>query len=244
MHTRLSYLRRFAWWHDGPATTVTTSDLVTFLASSAWSTETRRAFRSTVRVFFRWAHRHRGYAENPAEDLPAIRPHVPIPRAASDATVEAALALADERTALMIRLAAFMGLRRAEVAQVHSRDVVSDKAGLSLVVHGKGRRQRVVPVPPDLATDLRGFTGWLFPSMMGGHLSEATVGELVGQCLPAGVTMHCLRHRFATKCYGASSDLIATQTLLGHSKPETTRRYVKFDDSGLRGVVDAAASLA
>nr|WP_277612312.1 tyrosine-type recombinase/integrase [Dietzia sp. SLG310A2-38A2] len=215
------------------------------MASSSWSTETRRAFRSTVRVFFRWAHKHRGYRENPADDLPPIRPHVPIPRAASDETVEAALTLADPRTDLMIRLAAFMGLRRAEVAQVHSRDVLTDEAGqLSLVVHGKGRRQRVVPVPGDLVPDLGAFTGWLFPSVMGGHLSESSVGDLVGDCLPAGVTMHCLRHRFATKCYTASSDLIATQTLLGHSKPETTRRYVKFDDSGLRGVVDAAASLA
>jgi integrase/recombinase XerC len=50
-----------------------------------------------------------------------------------------------------------------------------------------------------------------------------------------------LRHRFATVCYAGERDLLAVQTLLGHSKPETTRQYVLIPDKSLRAAVAWAA---
>lgn len=56
--------------------------------------------------------------------------------------------------------------------------------------------------------------------------------------LPGHWTAHTLRHRFATEAYRRSHDLLLVQTLMGHSKPETTAMYVGLDTARARTVVD------
>lgn len=143
----------------------------------------------------------------------------------------------------MLRLAAEAGLRRAEIARIHSRDLVDDLLGWSLVVHGKGGRERVVPLPVPLALELRGYgPGYVFPGADRGHLSARWVGKLVSRALPRPWTTHTLRHRFATRAYQLERDLLAVQTLLGHASPVTTQRYVAQDEARLRATVLGVAS--
>ena len=73
-----------------------------------------------------------------------------VPRPAPDLVIRAALAAADDRTRLMILLAVLAGLRRAEIAGLHT----SDYAGGVLTVRGKGGRTRMVPAHPLLAARL------------------------------------------------------------------------------------------
>ncbi len=89
----------------------------------------------------------------------------------------------------MLRLAAECGLRRAEVAQVHTRDLVDVGGITQLVVKGKGGKRRVMPVSSSLAELLcqgaAGHTpgaparGWLFPNGVGGRLTDDHIGGLV-----------------------------------------------------------------
>jgi len=51
---------------------------------------------------------------------------------------------------------------------------------------------------------------------------------------------HTLRHRYASRAYAGTRDLRAVQTLLGHSKPETTLRYTAIPDGGLQAAAAAA----
>jgi integrase len=81
----------------------------------------------------------------------------------------------------MIRLGAECGLRRAEIAQVNSRDVMDDLLGRSLIVHGKGDKQRIVPLPDDLADSIETCHGWLFT----GRWSGTRRGELHRQACGA-----------------------------------------------------------
>lgn len=142
----------------------------------------------------------------------------------------------------MLRLSAEAGLRRGEVAQVHTRDLVEDLDGWSLRVHGKGGRERVVPLPAALAVELRRLpAGWAFPGDCGGHLSPRWVGTVVARLLPAGYTMHTLRHRFATRAHDVDGDLCVVQELLGHANINTTRAYVAVDRRKLRRTVESAA---
>jgi integrase/recombinase XerC len=84
--------------------------------------------------------------------------------------------------------------------------------------------------------------GWLFPAWpAGGHLTAHYVGKLVAAALPAGWSMHKLRHRFATRAYRASGNLRAVQTLLGHSSVATTERYAAVDDDEVPAAMMAAA---
>jgi len=139
----------------------------------------------------------------------------------------------------MIRLANELGLRRAEVAQVRPEtDVVRDLVGWSLIVHGKGAKKRVLPLPDGLAAQLRAAPpGHLFPSPKGGHITPHWVGVLVSQALADGTTMHQLRHLCATEVHEQTHDVRLVQTLLGHSSLATTQRYIAVEDSKVRKAI-------
>lgn len=70
----------------------------------------------------------------------------------------------------MLRLAAEAGLRRAETARVHRRDLIHGPAGAELLVHDKGGKLRVVPLGDDLAAAITGDgdAAYLFPGDDGG----------------------------------------------------------------------------
>lgn len=221
---------------------VTAEDLITWLAGHRWARETARQWRTTLRSFYSWGQMIGHIGHNPALSIPRVSTRPPLPRPASEVAYADALARCDARTALMVRLAAEMGLRRAEVAQVNSRDLIKAEDGWWLEVFGKGAKVRTLPVPADLATALLQLgPGYAFPGQMDGHLSPRYVGKLVADVLPAEVTMHQLRHRFATKAYAVDCDLFTVQELLGHATPTTTRAYVAIPRSNLRRLVDRVA---
>jgi integrase len=224
---------------------VTTLDLLGWMQAQNWAIETRRANRGTLRTFYKWAAQGGLMDHNPADALPVVRPAPPRPRPATEIQLGEALASAGARERLMVRLAAEVGLRRAEVAGLHSRDLAETPCGWEITVHGKGGRTRVLPLPDGLASQLRALEpGWVFPSPNGGHLTPAYVAKKVSDLLPPGVTMHALRHRFATEVYNLDRDVFAVQELLGHSSPVTTRRYVKVADGTLRSSVQRLADMS
>ncbi|MGV0740320.1 tyrosine-type recombinase/integrase [Mycobacterium syngnathidarum] len=220
---------------------VTTAGILAWFGRQTWSIETRRSHRNTAVSFFGWAHRARHLPTNPAADLPVMRAAAPAPRPAPDAVWSAAIAAADPRVRLMLRLAAEAGLRRAEIARVHRRDLTRGSAGAELLVHGKGGKLRVVPLGDDLAAAITGADGYLFPGTEDGHLSPRWVGKLMAGALPDHWTAHSLRHRFATRAYRGSRNLRAVQMLLGHSSVATTERYTAVDNDEIRAAAMMAA---
>ena len=237
---RGSQTRRLALaFPDRDPWTLTTDDLVSWLASHDWSPETRRSHRSCLRELYKWALRTERISKDPTLLLPTVPLPEGKPRPAPEAVVRSALARAEPRVELMLMLAAQAGLRRAEISRVHSGDLDGD----DLRVLGKGGRTRVLPLPGVVAARLRLLPpGWAFPGGIDGHLAPATVGKLLARALEADYTGHTLRHRFASIAYSAERDLRAIQTLLGHSRPETTARYTAVADSALRSAVAAATA--
>jgi integrase len=184
-------------------------------AAQDWAPSTRRSYRSAVRGFFGWAHDAGLVDGDPAVRLPVVAVPPGVPRPVPEHVYAAALARADARVGLMLRCAAQAGLRRGEIAQLHSRDVCE---GPSLLVHGKGGKDRLIPLPDGLAAELSAYSGWVFASPHGGHVSARWVGQACAAVLD-GWSLHSLRHRFATRAYAASHDLRAVQLLLGHTSP-------------------------
>lgn len=224
---------------------VTTDDLYEWMGSHRWAPETLRARRSAIRQFYAWAVESGRISTSPAATLPIVRPTQPVPRPADDTDILHAMCNATPRSRLMVRLAAEAGLRRAEVAQVHARDLELIGPTWWLWVNGKGARRRRVPLTQSLADELRARgQGWAFPGNYAGHLSPRYVGKLVSELLPEGVTMHAMRHRFATQAYAIDRDVFAVQQLLGHSSPATTQRYVQVPDAGLTRLVGAVSLAA
>lgn len=134
----------------------------------------------------------------------------------------------------MIRLGAECGLRREEMTKVYpSKDVMEDLIGYSLIVHGKGNKERLVPLPDDLAKILLTFPGWLYPGRWEGHVETSYISKHLEKLLE-GWNPHSLRHRYATTLWAETHDILLISKLLGHESVETTQRYIFMPEKELR----------
>ncbi len=127
--------------------------------------------------------------------------------------------------------------------------------GETIVVTGKGNKQRVVPLLPlvrEAVTDYLAKSPWpsakadpLFRGAKGGPLSQGVVQKAVARArvalgLPPSATPHALRHSFATHLLGAGADLRSLQELLGHYFLGSTQIYTKVDAATLLDVYRSA----
>ena len=217
---------------------------------------------STLRNFFRFMER-RGIVENAA--IGAIKtPKVPhsVPKAL---TMEDALTtvitvgdLSDEPwigkrdTAVMLLLYG-CGLRIGEALGLDRGQAPEDED--SIVVTGKGDKQRLVPVLPVVSSAIRDYVeacpfdlapdGPLFVGKRGKRLQARVIQRQMGILrarlgLPETATPHALRHSFATHLLAGGGDLRTIQELLGHASLSTTQRYTDVDATRLKAVYDDA----
>lgn len=149
------------------------------------------------------------------------------------------------RAALSVAYAA--GLRAAEVVALKPGDIDSSRMVIR-VEQGKGRKDRYVMLSPALLDLLRTWwraarpQGWLFPGrpavnpMSTRQLRRAchTAAELAGLDKP--VSLHTLRHSFATHLLEQRVDIRVIQVLLGHAKLTTTALYAQVATRTLRDV--------
>ncbi|NKD77379.1 tyrosine recombinase XerC [Haematospirillum sp. H1815] len=233
------------------------SDFRAFLAARTQEGLSRPSLArglSTLRNFFRFLDRA-GFCSNPA--LKTVRtPRQPqhLPRPLSeDAALEAIASastlhdepwLAARDTALLLLLYG-CGLRLGEALGL---TVSQSPASDSMVVTGKGKRQRVVPVLPmvrEAILEYRSTCPWpeypnrpLFLGTRGKALNPGVVQRQVRRLrvllnLDENATPHALRHSFATHLLAGGGDLRTIQELLGHASLSTTQRYTAVDDSRL-----------
>jgi site-specific recombinase XerD len=148
------------------------------------------------------------------------------------------------RGALMTCYAA--GLRVSEVVALRLSDLDS-KRMLIFVHDGKMRKDRMVPLSKTLLDYLRVYwkavrpSGWLFPGRYGHHLSARVVQTA---CLAARrrigmrhpLTVHSLRHAFATHLFEAGTNLRSIQVVLGHASIKTTSMYMHVSPTEIRKV--------
>jgi site-specific recombinase XerD len=158
----------------------------------------------------------------------------------------AAVSSPKHRASLMTAYAA--GLRVAEVASLQVSDIDSQRMVLR-VRQGKGRKDRYVMLSPVLLEILRAYwkaarpRTWLFPSPCGdGPLTPSAVMKACRRAhrasgLEKHVTVHTLRHSFATHLLEAGTDLRTIQVLLGHDSPRTTAVYTHVSPAAVRATV-------
>lgn len=216
-------------------------------------TSTARAL-SVVRGFFVWLERNdrgRNHAIRTVR-TPKLPHAVPKPLDAKDAVaaVTDIGALASEpwiaaRDIAVMTLLYGCGLRISEALGLSRRDAPD---GETIVVLGKGGKQRMVPVLPvvreAIATYLAACPhpmepdGPLFVGAQGGRLSPRIVQRQMQKLrgwlgLPETATPHALRHSFATHLLAGGGDLRSIQELLGHASLSTTQRYTAVDTEKL-----------
>lgn len=237
----------------------TEQNLVTWLSRPNLSPKTRSMYISTFHSFFSWALRgDQGkpiYApvvvDYDKDDNPVTIPFLPTaeiekprthqrhPRPMPRDDIRHAIASADPKVRCWILLGAYEGMRCQEIAFL-AREDVSELNGTLEITHGKGDKQRYVPLHPEVLKALQELP-WPAEGRCWEDETAASVSRKGNRFLHSiGIksTMHQLRHHFGTDVYQSSGgDLILTQGLLGHSSVATTQTYAAADVSKATGVV-------
>lgn len=241
--TRRRHIRLIAREMKVDPCDVTEDQLLQWCAGRQWATETRVSYYSSIRGFFEFWSRKSG-CPDPSAVLGHPKRRVPPPRPVPRDIVRTAYAQANARGKLVIALATCLGLRACEIALVHMRDIFLDGEIALLYVHGKGDKERAVPLQDWLATELMATCaangGYAFPGQINGHLAVGTITNIASEILPKGYSLHQLRHTYATSVYAADKDLLTLRDLLGHASVATTQRYAKPPEASLEAALQAA----
>ena len=247
-HLRPETIRAYTGWvrrlsaDCGDPLALDTTDLEQWIASHRWAPQTHSKCVQALKGFYRWALSCGMVDADPSVPLRPARVPRPIPQPCPEAMWRQAIDHATGDTYWRLRLAGDTGLRRAELAAVHSADVTELPSGPALRVDGKGGKLRYVPVPDDLAQWVTMQRGYVFDHH-GKPQTPGSIGRWYARHV--GVHAHALRHRYASRAYAASHDIEAVRDLLGHASVATTQGYVRIAGDSLaaaaRGGWDHAA---
>jgi integrase/recombinase XerC len=217
---------------------------------------------ASLRSLYKWLAREGIVQQNPAKlvatpKLPKKLPRVPTQEEINN-VLDAPLpenAGFPERDRAIFELLYGCGLRNSELVGIELGDI--EEANCVLLVRGKGKKQRYVPLEGAAAEALRSYretrqkllhaagktTRHLFINRRGGPLTSRSVGRIVKQIaiargLPPDLHPHTLRHAFGTHMLAEGADLRAIQELLGHERLSTTQRYTQLSIHQVMEVYD------
>jgi integrase/recombinase XerC len=224
---------------------------------------------SGVRSFYRWMHRNEMVESNPARAVGAPRQekHLPgyLDRVQIDLLFQVAEARAlegnfvDVRNLAILELFYSTGMRLSELQGLSRGDL--DLVSQQVKVRGKGRKERIIPVGDHAQLALRNYEAKrddllrqvggrgersaYFLARTGKRIGVRMVQKVVTAFLEqvdedAGLSVHSLRHSFATHLLDAGADLRAVQELLGHASISTTQIYTHTSVERLKQVYQKA----
>jgi integrase/recombinase XerD len=224
---------------------------------------------SAIRQFYKFLIVDGVREDDPTVGLDSPRLGRPLPKLLSEAEVEALLTAArgwdgaeGVRVLCLVELLYATGLRVSELVALPQAAASRDPR--FLLVRGKGRRERVVPLGDLARRALAEYlecrthflpddqpSRWLFPSRRGaGHLTRQRCGQLLKELAvraglnPARLSPHVLRHAFASHLLDHGADLRSVQQMLGHADIATTQIYTHVLSDRLRQLVHTAHPLA
>lgn len=204
---------------------------------------TARSELTVIRVFFAWCLDNGLLASNPCSGVRGPRVQVGLPREIPDHVPALLAACDDARMTVIVSLMAREGLRRAEVQRLTLEEI--DMGGRLMLVHGKGSKDRWVPITDETATAIQRYLGE-HPAASGPlvrsyqHPSRALsvdhIGLLVSRLMADvgikerphdGRSAHALRHTFAGAMLDNGADPRTLQSALGHQSLGSTWIYTR-----------------
>ena len=249
-HTQRSHIsscKRFAAWLKRSPDTATPDEVRRFqlhLVEGDASICSRNRIMTGVRFLFRVTLRRHDLAA----EIWHIQEPQKLPPVLSPEEVKRVLTMATSLKArAMLTLAYGCGLRASEVARLRACDIDSEQM-IIRIVQSKGRKDRNVMLPAEILDLLRQWwkarptrrdagvapeQRWLFPGRIDRQATTARqFGRLFKEAAKAAglrkaVSLHSLRHSFATHLLEDGTDIRLIQALLGHEKLDTTARYTR-----------------
>jgi site-specific recombinase XerD len=242
--------KRFAAFLKRSPDTATFEDIRRFqlhLAETGLSICSRNVIMTGLRFLFRVTLRRLDLAA----EIYHLREPQKIPLVISTDEAKRLLAVADSlKTRVMLSLSYGCGLRAGEVVRLRVKHIDSAQK-IIRIEQSKGRKDRNVMLSPEMLDLLRQWwkvrpsrydagtpveERWLFPGSKGRragkpittrHLNRLFHEATEAAGIRKSVTLHALRHSFATHLLERGTDIRIIQALLGHDKLETTARYAR-----------------
>ncbi|MFG0274023.1 MAG: tyrosine recombinase XerC [Phycisphaerales bacterium] len=238
------------------------------LADQQYSTATMARKIATLRSFYKWAHKRSFVDANPMTLIRTPKQAKRLPKVVSLEQIERLLAAPDDNEVLGARDRAMLetlfstGIRVSEIVDLTFEDL--DETGEALLVRGKGRKERLVPLGSHALRAIRHYVQmvqrdprfrecWapdrrervLFLNKHGGRISSRSVRRKLDKYLRAvgldpSISPHTLRHSFATHLLENGADLRSVQELLGHQSLSTTQIYTHLTAQRMRDAYDDA----
>jgi integrase/recombinase XerC len=246
---------------------VTIRGFLSHLHSSGLSKVSVARALASLRSIYKWLAREGMVKQNPAALVSTPRLPKKLPRVPTAEELNGLLngdmpeaAAFPERDRAIFELLYGCGLRNSELVGIELGDI--EEANGVILVRGKGKKQRYVPLDGAVAealqsyrsarqnvldrarkTTRRLFLNRLFINQRGGPLTSRSVGRIVKQIavargLPPDIHPHTLRHAFGTHMLSEGADLRAIQELLGHERLSTTQKYTQLSIGHVMEVYD------
>jgi integrase/recombinase XerC len=256
------WVRRAGLAGPGAVERTTLRRYLAYLATRGYARRTIARRASALRRYFRWLRRSGAVDHDPTVGLSAPKGDGRLPRVLRPDELRALLdeaprsAPGDGATALrddaLLEVLYGSGLRVAEATAIDVADL--DLERQRVVVHGKGDRQRVVPLSEPTVHALRRWLSGgrdemvtedtppaaVFLNRRGRRLTPRDARRVLDRRAVAPTHPHALRHSFATHLLDGGADLRVVQELLGHSDLATTQRYTHVSKERLRSVFDCS----
>ena len=216
---------------------------------------------SAIRTFYRYLANANDIDANPAKMVGTPKSEKYLPSYLDRAQIELLFQMAearameggftDVRNLAILELFYSTGMRLSELQGLDRGDL--DLVSQQVKVFGKGRKQRIIPVGDHATRALRNYEAKrnaligpvdkqaVFVSRTGKRIGVRAVQKVVGEFLKeideeSGLSVHSLRHTFATHLLDAGADLRAVQELLGHASVSTTQIYTHTSIERLKQV--------
>jgi len=215
---------------------------------------------SALRSFYKFLMLEKIITKNPTSNLELPKRGRALPKYLSPQEIELLISSAGDtknsvRLRCMLELLYASGLRVSELCELPLSANLGDK----LLIHGKGAKERLVPMH-EAAQDslhkwleLRGDNDskYVFPTnSQTGHITRDGFFKILKKCAvlagidPHRVSPHVLRHSFASHLLANGANLRIIQTMLGHEDISTTQIYTHVLPEKLRDTVESAHPLA
>lgn len=163
-------------------------------------------------------------------------------------------ALGNSKHRTMLSLIYSCGLRRSELLNLKPLDIDS-KRNIIIIRAAKGKKDRIVPLSAKILEMLREYyksykpKTWLFEGQQGNEpydarsLSNVLKQALAKTTIKKPVSLHWLRHSYATHLLEAGTDLRYIQEILGHSSSRTTEIYTHVSTQSVQKIISPFETL-
>ena len=215
---------------------------------------------SALRTFYKFLLLEKIISTNPTANLELPKRNRTLPKYLSPHEIELLISSSGDiktsvRLRCMLELLYASGLRVSELCELPLSANLGDK----LLIHGKGAKERIVPMHAAAQDALHKWLNirgdvdskYVFPTRSStGHITRDGFFKILKKCAvlagidPERVSPHVLRHSFASHLLERGANLRAIQTMLGHEDISTTQIYTHVLPEKLRATVESAHPLA